>query len=230
MAISRDSFTASPTSGFGSGTSISWSHTVGSGATLIIINLIGLSGTTPTAITVGGVSIASNLVTSVSHTVGNGTQDFMYYMNNPSSGSQTISVTYSDSQGILAGYSTTYFGTDTTTAVIDSSNTAVVSSPSSANNLVQATTVVNANCWMVGIAVFSNGGTMSINNSGNLLHSTVNDPVSWDSNATVGTGSQSFTITSSAAADHWGGMVASIKPGGAVATVLPFKSLLGVGI
>lgn len=218
MSISFDAASISPSSGFSSGTSLSWNHTVGAGATLMTITILGLSGTSPTALTVGGVSILSNLVQSVSHTVGNGSQDFMYYMNNPSSGSQTITVTFSDSQGILAGKALTHFGTDTTSAVIDSSSTAVVSSPSSAGSLALTTTVVAANCWLIGFAINSDGGTGSLSSGSIRIGALATDGVMFDSNGTVGTGSQTITVTSTVGSGRWGGMIASIKP---AATIVP---------
>lgn len=215
MAISFDTAIASPSTGFNSGTSISWSHTVGASSTLMIVVLLGLTDTI-TAITVGGTSILSNLIQKTSPTFGAGSQNYMFYMNNPPSGSQTISATFSASQGVLAGRSATYKGTDATSAVVDSSHVDYVTSPSSSQSLVQTTTVIASNCWMVGMNNFSNGGTSTINNSAVIrAGANATDYIYWDSNATVGTSSQSFTTTSTAAADHWGGIVASIKPAGA---------------
>ena len=145
-----------------------------------------------------------------------------WYVIAPSSGA-TITFTGST---VNRAFSLYYTGAKQT-GQPDSSNTGT----SSANAAITvATTVVASNCWTLmfqkddtgSITYSTSVGTMRINaDAGGLAMS--------DSNGTVGTGSQSTTLTGTGTPNH-GGIALSIAPSVAVTgSVSSNLSLLGVG-
>lgn len=84
------------------------------------------------------------------------------------------------------------------------------------------TTVVASNCWLVG---YTYGAGTPVAGSGTILRGTVNGSQSMcDSNATVGTGSQSLNIT--LPSGNMVGLVASIAPAAAASTAIYTPQLL----
>lgn len=229
MAIALDTTSSAFGTGSGSGTTFSWSHTVGVGSTVLIVAVLGTADTI-TAVTVGATSILANLIAKTNTTLGAGNEIYYFYMNNPPSGAQTIAGTFSNSQGVLWAFASTFTGTDTTSAVVDSSHADYISTGSGApsQTLAQSTTVVTANSWILGVNVFSNGGTVTINNSA-VIRQQVSPPGAtyWDSNAAETAGSHSFTSTTTAAGDRWSGLAISIKPPSATVRLL---SSTGAGV
>lgn len=101
----------------------------------------------------------------------------------------------------------------------------------SANTKTYTTTVVASNCWMFLTNLADDHSAVA--STGAFLRQQGNNVVlaAFDTNGTVGTGSQSMTVVVSASTSSFAGIISSFKPsGGAATTVLPFKSLLGVGI
>lgn len=128
-----------------------------------------------------------------------------WYIDTASVGSLTLAVTTTGST-VVFPLAASYSGCDTG---IDSSNT---STASAASTLTTSTTVVAANCWLVGgmgngngTQTAGTGTTLRVDVSANTGSSLV------DSNGTVSTGSQSL-IVNRAGSNLWGGVIASIKP------------------
>lgn len=98
--------------------------------------------------------------------------------------------------------------------------------PTTADPAVLTTTVVAADCWLVG---FEYGGTLAGPGSGTTFRNTqLGFSIMGDSAATVGTGSQSLNWDLSAA-DLYVGVIVSIAPV-ASASFLPRRMRMGIGM
>ena len=119
----------------------------------------------------------------------------------------------------------TYSGTDTTTQP-DSQNTFNVGPATSGS---ASTTVVGSNCWLV-MSYENDAGTgnnVSAGASTTLrIANTGNGAVAiLDSNATVGTGSQSLNYSTVSSVNHFGNII-SLAPAGAAANTSNFFALM----
>lgn len=128
----------------------------------------------------------------------------MWYLKAPATGSNTLSVSGS---GLYLLSAASYTGVDQTSP-LDSSNTATTTG---GNPFTFSTTVVATGCWLV-CAGKTNGanptaGTGTTNRVGN-------DAGIFDSNGTVGTGSQSLSLSNGTGA-NLGFIIASFKPAAA---------------
>ena len=137
--------------------------------------------------------------------VGGDQRIYYYYLTGTATGANNIVVTTStnDTPSIRASSLT---GVEQTTPH-DSSGTADATGGA---NLVLTLTVTASNCWLVAGArsratAFTNGASTTIRTTVAL-----ND-VTADSNATVGTGSQSLTLVTGGATIS-GGIVAALQP------------------
>jgi hypothetical protein len=93
--------------------SLSWSHTVGSGSEGVVIVAVSTrTAATISSVTFGGTDITSNLIGSSVYSGYSAV--YMYYMKNPSVGSNTVEVTQTGSVRFV-GASTSFFNVDQTT-------------------------------------------------------------------------------------------------------------------
>lgn len=105
----------------------------------------------------------------------------------------------------------------------DSHATANKSVPSTTVSFT--TTVVAANCWIIGYSYGGNGGYSS--NTATLRNTPISIAMG-DSNGTVPTGSQTVTLNETSGADT--NVMCSLSPTGGAVTTISLLSLLGVGI
>lgn len=215
MAIALD------TSTYGSfvnpGTSLTWSHTVTGSNPVLLIGAIG-DGTFDDL-----TSIAFNGVTSAIVQKGQGTADrwmYLYVLAAPATGAHNIVIT--GGNHYWTGFATSYTGVDQSTP-IDSS--AVVTT-AGATSITTSTTVVASNCWLAGGGRSAGANVTAGTGTTNRAQETdFHSGGMYDSNGTVGTGSQSLQIT-------WTGsspgtfIVASLAPSGGAAAA--WGPLLGL--
>lgn len=132
----------------------------------------------------------------------------LYRLVNPPTGSSAYSFTTTGSDANPFMNVALYSGVDQTNP-IDSSNTG-----SATQNVTLSTTVVAANAWLVGFVWwFGVGGITATAGTGTTIRSSlVNVSAGGDSNATVGTGSQSLVFNTSSGSITIGGYIVSLKP------------------
>lgn len=127
---------------------------------------------------------------------------YLYGLANPASGTHNIvasGLTFCELSAI------SYSGA-AQTGIPDSTATASVTSVSS---IALTTTVVAANCWLVGLEY---GGTSKSVGAGTTARGTITvNPSTMDSNGTVGTGASSLNVNMGAGSTAVG-LVASIAP------------------
>lgn len=199
MAIAYDNSVNLST--YGNAGSISGSFTVGSGSDRFLIAYAwgGFGSDTVSSMTYNGVSLTK--INSVVCPADRGVS--MWYLVNPASGSNTLQVNGSSLFVLVAA---SYTGVDQSNP-IDSNNPQTWNSVTS---FAPSTTVVASNCWLVctgktaGNTPTAVTGIRRVNEDGGLF----------DSNGTVGTGSQSISLNISGGA-NFGSLMASIKPAAA---------------
>jgi len=202
MALAYDNSTdmGSPVSA----SSYTFSHTINGVSNLIL--LVGVqveSGSdSVTGITYNGVSMTR---AKLQVSVNSDETLYLYYLIAPATGANNVVISLSSS--ILAkAVAASYTGAKQS-GQPDSSSGAT---NASANTLTLTTTVVAANCWLVGYGGFAAGGTISAG-AGTTLRAS-NGPKGWfDSNASVGVGSQSL-IYNESQTNEITGVIASIPP------------------
>lgn len=126
-----------------------------------------------------------------------------FYMINPPTGSQTVDPKNS---GNFDGATVIVFSGVHQTTPIDSSGSAT----NQASPMTLTTTVVAANCWLVGGGYVDTGGANTAGGSFDNTTLSSTSPAIAHSNGVVATGSRSGTFTHAAA--QWGGIVLSIAP------------------
>jgi len=202
MAIARD---ASSLVENGNGTAVSLSHTCASGAVLVVGVRINTPSITPTSVTYNGV--AMTLLNS-SNDGGSTFMQHTYFLGNPTSGANNITVNVAVSQTIsINGQS--YTGAATT---VDSNAQATGNSTTASS----AVTIVNNNSWSVMFVSNANGGTSSSSTNCTKINGFSNVGAG-DTNGAVGTGSLTQALTWSGSG-QWVAQQVAIKPStGAVA-------------
>lgn len=190
MAIALDAASSSS----GTGTSLTWSHTTGSGSDRVLwvaVNInLGGDGDPVTGVTYNGVAMTQ----IVKRTTGGGggagcNPAYLYYLAAPASGTHDIVVSCGSSQPIY-GTGVSYTGASQSGA--DSSAGGYFPNTSSAT---QNTTVVASNCWLISVGGESNAGTPLLSAPMVTRGSNTFEGVTGDSNGTVGTGTQGATYT-----------------------------------
>jgi len=198
----------------GGSTSVSWSHTTGSGQNRIMILGVSIRNTTisVSSITYGAQSLTFiRADTHASATI----RSELWYLIAPASGTATITVTLSGTSKAVGG-SSTYTGVAQTSPIdVNGGTTGTSSSPS------QSVTVSTAGSWLLGhLAISGTGQTVSSEGSGQTMR--------WDNETSggaaasrnrghgsdkgpVGTGSQTMSWTASASVD-WAVSVVAFKP------------------
>ena len=206
MAIAFDSSAMGAAVAGGVGSGATWSHTC-SGSNRLLIVAIGDVQALPTAVTYNGV--AMTLI------VQNGSSLVVYYLLNPSTGTNTVSITTTDLN--YRGVSVSYTGVLQTSQ--PDSYSAINNYGTGGNVASGSTTVVAQGCWIIacGVAYYSaptgiSAGlttrqTGSYDSTGSLCYINVQD-----SNGTVPTGAYSITFTSTGTANYTFGTTISISP------------------
>lgn len=157
-----------------------------------------------------------------------------YSLANPATGANnfTANINSPGSSGGPLGYVlVSYTGVDQTTPI--DSSAGFIGSGSSTSQTI-STTVVAANCWLIGASHGSVATTAITSNrtdrqSGTNVTTRIFSYCMADSNATVATGSQSFVFTG-AATDFMASMALSIAPSTAIATITNIPTLLMMGV
>lgn len=189
-------------------TTLSWFHT-SSGSDLVI--LAGLKLFSPDdliGITCDGVAMTHINTIQAANSTGDDEFCIVYALANPATGSNSIVATRS-SAGFMIGAGSTYTGASGIPTV---SATGAESAPSL--TLVVPVTVSVANSWLIGFAESPiDSGTWA--NSGNTVvrGNASGVATAFDSDGTVGTGSQSLTFERNTLFDK-AGIVAVLEPAG----------------
>ena len=214
MAIAFD------TSGSGTGAnsaSVSLTAAAANEVAIIVVDL--LSTDTIGTPTVGG---SSTGVTQIGSDFTNSGQTVrFYYLVNPPTTSSAYAVSGA-TDGIQI-YVELFSGASTTSP-IDSNNTGT----SATTNITLSTTVVASNCWLMSFfRCFGSGINDNAGGAGTTLRQTIASSSIGDSNATVGTGSQSMSWTGGRQTSH--GFIISIAPPSVATANIPTLLTLNVG-
>lgn len=190
MAIARN---ASAAIGTGSGTGPTYSYTCGSGSNrLLVVGFfadVGVADAVCTSVTYNGVGM-----TRIGYANSDGGGDraiWMWALANPDSGSNTLQINFSSSQGNVYVLGSDYTGADSTIP-----SGAVGTSAVSASSITAVGLSVGAtNAWVVGLARAFGGGSVTwtagataLNDIGNL----------WWADSNGGVSSGAYTLTASA--------------------------------
>jgi len=208
-------------SGTFSGSSGTIAHTT-AGSDRILFVGIGSGGITNTdeitGVTYAGVSMTRIAVSSNSTSAG---LTYLYYLVAPASGTNNIVIS-SSGASLWSVAAVTYNGASQT-GVPDSFHIAATAGDVPALN--NSTTVVGSNAWLVG--VWTNSGCVGTASTGATLRKNVNNGTQlYDSNGTVGTGSQSMQGACTSGNAQFTSVMASFLPNTAVAATP--TSILGL--
>lgn len=197
--------------GFASATSLTFSYTVTGSNTLLLVGVQGDTATDPiTGVTYN--SAAMTLIAKIHH-VGTGRWIYLYRLVIASPDGASHNVVISSSSSIfIQGFGESYSGVDQTNP-IDSFNTG--DSGPGVTTYTASTTVVGSGCWLAsffnlfsgsaGPLTAGTGSTRRANDT-NFTSSAI-----FDSNGTVGTGSQSMQANWSGG-DSGSAVICSIAP------------------
>ena len=169
-----------------------YTHVIGAGAgNFLIVGHISQTSLGVQTVTYGAGQAMTQI--DVQANPGNNLAVSLWYLVNPAQGSHTIQFGEFNSGYCTEAFSISYFGA----GGLDSTN----KGNANANNITVSTTVVKSNCWLVGVAGGrSNPISTASSNVTDRQSGVINAPaggvgVISDSNATVGTGSQSIAFT-----------------------------------
>ena len=218
MAIAYDNSAVSDASdGSGCCGNYSFSYTCSGSNRLLVVIATGDNSQQTTAITYAGVSMTSLTEYTANNTGGANSQVVeVWYLVNPASGSNTLSVSR-NGYGRLAVAS--YTGVDQVNPIDSWATTSSSGNPQSVS-----TTVVKDNCWLVGFGVAPASGsyTARISSGGTtrVATATLKPSSIWqsvcigDSNGTVASGSRSMSFDNSSGGNYYsnGGTLMSISP------------------
>ncbi len=179
----------------------------------------------PTNCTYNSVNLTSAIMTlnQAQSTVGGNFKSAFYYLLAPATGSNTFALTWVSTPNNGFVFLASYSGVKQS-GFPDSSATGDTASDTS---WVATTTVVASNCWLIhGANNTANTCTLSagVFRQDSGLHNGIGD-----SNATVGTGSQSvtYTLTAGSSAAFW--YILSLAPVGVAKVIRPNLLLMGTG-
>lgn len=214
----------------GSGTFTN-AYTVGSGSNryLIIAFLGDTASDDITGVTYNGVS--ATLLTKNTN-LDSARFVYVYGLANPASGSNTLSITSTNSHYIIVTAES--FSGVAQTGQPDSSGIASTTA-TGFTGVAVSTTVVAANSWVVGVfgVRFTSGGGGNNTASGltvRVNNAQFNDIALFDSNGAVSTGSFSSAMSQDAGSSSgFDGILVSLSPAGAAPAVPPTRTLMGVG-
>lgn len=185
-----------------------WSHTCSGSDRLLIVVLFSTNNPGGVTITYGGVAMTKQAtLEGYSAALGQG-HGYVYTLINPPSGTNTVSVNYSDVTIYSSSYS--YSGVKQTGFPDSSAQNAGFNTTS----VTVTTTVVASNCWVMGIGVNALvGSTISSGKTDRLNKNVLGGSFVWcDSNGVVAAGSQSVTYTSGISGAFPAGSWFSIEP------------------
>lgn len=170
----------------------SWSHTCTGSNLLLVVGITGASGAdnqtaVPTYNAVNMTQVGSPVLTPSDRYI------YLDTLKAPATGAHTVQASFS--AGYLEGFSASYSGCGQGSGQPDSSNSGTTTG---ATSISVATVVVDANCWLVG-HINANAGTLTAttNAFARQYDSTVPGGI-FDSNGTVGTGSQTMKVSNDA--------------------------------
>lgn len=197
------------------------SHTI-TGSNPILFSSVGTLNDTLNALSQNGTSFLANQVNKTSFPGGGRVGCYLHWIAGPTSGTFSCG----SSSGNLGGMTVSYSGASQTGIPDSSAETETVASGAS---LTMTTTVVAANCWLVAAECDASGASYTGGAGTTLRQTDANGFTLSDSNATVGTGSQSLVVNMGTNSNR-GGVVASFAPAGAAGGRPPILlTLLGVG-
>lgn len=216
MAIAFDVNSGSNPS---NGTTFNHTHTcTGSNITLKVMFSTGEASDIVTSVTYNGVAMTR--ADTLQRTVGGTGRLYAYALEGAPTGTHDVTVNASTTMTNILCYADSYTGA----GAVDSHNT---KNQATTTSFSISTTVVASNCWLTAFTQDDNGGSSA--GVGTVKRSTLNagfGQQSWDSNGTVGTGSQSLAM-SNGSSSNWNGIILSIAP--YVAPTSHLLSLTGVG-
>lgn len=184
-------------------TTHTFSHTCSGADRILWVGAFGDENDNVSGITYNGVAMSrvGTALESVS-----ARRVYLYVLVGPATGANNVVITTSVTVDALAGHAVSHTGA-TQSGQPDSSNT---NTATAATSVTGSTTVVASNCWLVcvtrnelGAASAGTGTTQRVSSANGLGM--------FDSNATVGTGSQSLQATFGSATE-WGIVIASFSP------------------
>lgn len=188
------------------GTTLNWSHTCGTGVTLLVVATHNVNGTTTSA-TYNGIAMSRVLAAGSSYN--------LFYLEDPAIGSHNIVVTREASTRTISAVAASYIGLGTP---VDSFG----NDAGTGNTLAVSTTVVAENCWLIGAAIgraiFNSNlasdlaETRETFTNDDALDSSKEDVLVCDSDGTVATGSQTMNLTQDETPLSIGGVLASFPP------------------
>jgi len=187
-------------------TSITYSFTNTAGD-FLSVGVLTIAGKSITGVTYNGVSM-----TKIGGIASFGNQPLnieLWGLSSPATGAHNVVVSMTPS-GPIYSTAMSHSGTKTS-GQPDSFNTGY--NASNVSSLAVSTTVVDSNCWLIGLATGDNGNNPSAG-SGTTQRSTIavdSYMALFDSNGTVGTGPQTLNFAFSPN-QHPGAVVASIAP------------------
>lgn len=190
-----------------SATSISWSHTVGSGNNRILVVIASQINSGITGATVNGVAM-----TLYASQVGGSPQRSVFYMVSPPVGSVTIQVN-SGSSTAMAGASTSYFNVYQGNGIYVPVNAGANGQGGTPSAMNVVTTI--ASCWLIGGATNDNAVTTSAGAGTTIRATTSGTKFSiFDSNAGVTAGSNNLNITFGGGGNSYWSAIALIPAAG----------------
>lgn len=158
MAIALD--TAGGTISAGVGTNPTWSFNNVAGSFLVVGFAVNKNTDVVTGVTYNGV--AMSLALSFASPTSNNEYSYLYYLVNPATGTNTISITVSTSSTVHAGFAS-YTGVDLTSP-IDGTDTASLTE-GAGSTIVETIVSTANNCWMCAFSGLQRASTASTNST-----------------------------------------------------------------
>ena len=204
----------------------------GTGTTTKTFTAVNVTGSNPAVVhggtfassdTLTGSTFNSVTMTNYSNQNGAGRWSYLTYLAG-TGGNASVAMTFSAEPDFSGAVTSAYSGV--TPGAADSAGQADASSTTS---LTVSTTVVATDCWLAGWFYVAGGTGIAAGTGASEVADNANDNLGfYDSNTTVGTGSQSMQVTASSG--NWAGLMASFAPAAAAATGTFRRRLLtGIG-
>ena len=202
MAIALDTATDSGASQYTGASPLTFSHTCTGTNLILFVCVRSGSGSAPSAVTYNGVSL-----TQINSRT-DGSTDSLWYLINPATGSNTVSISFSATNIIACAVS--YTGVNQS-GQPDASATNVKNNSSTWDGTV---TTIADNCWTIAVAHANQGGTLSAGaNTTKRTTITTNFIVGDSNSAKTPAGSVTLNFSTNAGAgDNWAGCIASFSP------------------